>query len=212
MFLCWIEQVAAIFKIGNSKDMPEIPEHLSNHAKNFIKKCLNRDPLARPTAQMLLDHPFIRDQSATRAANVSITRDAFPCMFDGSRTPVWSLLFIYFLGCSILIKLICYNCFESLDDSRYYGIIDNIYIFKKKRYGIKVFLLVVFSHVSLSKFLCNFKHDTRCRPAPSGDCLIPGSNLNQVTLPACQHTPLPITGPGPPLLKKRKNKNVMILM
>eukprot|EP00256_Glycine_max_P064346 XP_014634480.1 mitogen-activated protein kinase kinase kinase 3 isoform X2 [Glycine max] len=81
------EGVAAIFKIGNSKDMPEIPEHLSNDAKKFIKLCLQRDPLARPTAQKLLDHPFIRDQSATKAANVSITRDAFPCMFDGSRTP-----------------------------------------------------------------------------------------------------------------------------
>lgn len=91
-FLCWIEQVAAIFKIGNSKDMPEIPEHLSNDAKNFIRLCLQREPLARPTAHKLLDHPFIRDQSATRAANVNITRDAFPYTFDGSRTPVKSLL------------------------------------------------------------------------------------------------------------------------
>ncbi|XP_061355093.1 mitogen-activated protein kinase kinase kinase 3-like [Gastrolobium bilobum] len=81
------EGVAAIFKIGNSKDMPEIPDNLSNDAKNFIKLCLQRDPSARPTAQMLLDHPFIRDQSATKAANVRITRDAFPYMFDGSRTP-----------------------------------------------------------------------------------------------------------------------------
>ncbi|KAK7247580.1 hypothetical protein RIF29_42465 [Crotalaria pallida] len=81
------EGVAAIFKIGNSKDMPEIPEHLSNDAKNFIKLCLHRDPLARPTAQKLLDHPFIRDQSATKASNISITRDAFPYTFDGSRTP-----------------------------------------------------------------------------------------------------------------------------
>ncbi|XP_014515697.1 mitogen-activated protein kinase kinase kinase 3 [Vigna radiata var. radiata] len=82
------EGVAAIFKIGNSKDMPEIPEHLSNDAKNFIKLCLQRDPSARPTAQMLLDqHPFIQDQSATKAANVSITREAFPYMLDGSRTP-----------------------------------------------------------------------------------------------------------------------------
>ncbi|OIW15350.1 hypothetical protein TanjilG_26723 [Lupinus angustifolius] len=81
------EGVAAIFKIGNSKDMPEIPEHLSNDAKNFIKLCLQRDPLARPTAQMLLDHPFIRDQSATKSVNVRITRDAFPYMLDGSRTP-----------------------------------------------------------------------------------------------------------------------------
>ncbi|KAI4317105.1 hypothetical protein L6164_025009 [Bauhinia variegata] len=81
------EGVAAIFKIGNSKDMPEIPEHLSSEAKNFIKLCLQRDPSARPSASKLLDHPFIRDQSATRATNVNITRDAFPYMFDGSRTP-----------------------------------------------------------------------------------------------------------------------------
>ncbi|XP_027353154.1 mitogen-activated protein kinase kinase kinase 3-like isoform X2 [Abrus precatorius] len=81
------EGVAAIFKIGNSKDMPEIPNHLSNDAKNFINLCLQRDPSARPTAQKLLDHPFIRDQSATKATNVRITRDAFPYMFDGSRTP-----------------------------------------------------------------------------------------------------------------------------
>ncbi|TKY73834.1 Mitogen-activated protein kinase kinase kinase YODA [Spatholobus suberectus] len=81
------EGVAAIFKIGNSKDMPEIPDHLSSEAKNFIQQCLQRDPSARPTAQMLLDHPFIRDQSATKATNVRIMRDAFPYMFDGSRTP-----------------------------------------------------------------------------------------------------------------------------
>lgn len=81
------EGVAAIFKIGNSKDMPEIPEHLSNDAKNFIVLCLQRDPLARPTAQKLLDHPFIRDQGATKGVTKAATRDAFPCILDGSRTP-----------------------------------------------------------------------------------------------------------------------------
>ncbi|XP_020225973.1 mitogen-activated protein kinase kinase kinase 3 [Cajanus cajan] len=81
------EGVAAIFKIGNSKDMPEIPDHLSSEAKNFIQLCLQRDPSARPTAQMLLNHPFIRDQSATKATNVRITNEAFPNMCDGSRTP-----------------------------------------------------------------------------------------------------------------------------
>ncbi|KAF2292070.1 hypothetical protein GH714_007327 [Hevea brasiliensis] len=81
------EGVAAIFKIGNSKDMPDIPDHLSNDAKSFIKLCLQRDPSARPTASQLLDHPFIRDQSTTRAANFNITTDAFPYTFDGSHTP-----------------------------------------------------------------------------------------------------------------------------
>jgi serine/threonine protein kinase len=72
--------------------MPEIPEHLSNDAKNFIMLCLQRDPSARPTAQKLLEHPFIRDQSATKAA----TRDVSSYMFDGSRTPVKCLALVVF--------------------------------------------------------------------------------------------------------------------
>ncbi|KAI4330122.1 hypothetical protein MLD38_028428 [Melastoma candidum] len=84
------EVVAAIFKIGNSKDMPEIPDHLSNEAKSFIRLCLQREPSARPTASQLLDHPFVRDQSTSKAPNIIITRDASPSspsIIDGSRTP-----------------------------------------------------------------------------------------------------------------------------
>nr|GFA45818.1 mitogen-activated protein kinase kinase kinase 3-like [Tanacetum cinerariifolium] len=84
------EGVAAIFKIGNSKDMPDIPDHLSNNAKSFIKQCLQRDPSLRPTASKLLDHPFVRDQATTRVANVNLTKEAFPSAFDGSRTPAAS--------------------------------------------------------------------------------------------------------------------------
>ncbi|KAL8110539.1 hypothetical protein AgCh_026313 [Apium graveolens] len=82
------EGVAAIFKIGNSKEIPEIPNHLSAEAKNFIRQCLQRDPSSRPSASQLLDHPFVRDQATTRVANVNITKEAFPHTFDGSRTPV----------------------------------------------------------------------------------------------------------------------------
>ncbi|KAI5672455.1 hypothetical protein M9H77_12819 [Catharanthus roseus] len=81
------EGVAAIFKIGNSKDIPEIPEHLSNEAKSFIRLCLQREPNTRPSASQLLDHPFVRDQATARVANVNITRLSFPQAFDGSRTP-----------------------------------------------------------------------------------------------------------------------------
>ncbi|KAI4385204.1 hypothetical protein MLD38_003257 [Melastoma candidum] len=81
------EGVAAIFKIGNSKDMPEIPNQLSNEAKSFIRLCLQRDPSKRPTARQLLDHPFIRDQATLKAPEIGITRDAYPSVMEGSRTP-----------------------------------------------------------------------------------------------------------------------------
>jgi mitogen-activated protein kinase kinase kinase 3 len=81
------EGVAAIFKIGNSKDVPDIPDHLSTDAKSFIKLCLQRDPSARPTASKLLDHPFVRDQAIGRAASAPLVKDSFPYTFDGSRTP-----------------------------------------------------------------------------------------------------------------------------
>ncbi|KAL6523085.1 hypothetical protein OROHE_016380 [Orobanche hederae] len=81
------EGVAAIFKIGNSRDTPEIPDHLSANAKNFIRLCLQREPSTRPTASQLLGHPFVRNQTTARATNVIITREASPRAFDGSRSP-----------------------------------------------------------------------------------------------------------------------------
>lgn len=78
-YLC---QVAAIFKIGNSKDMPEIPDHLSNDAKNFIRLCLQRNPTVRPTAAQLLEHPFLRVHSP-RVANTSMHKDVPPRPYDG---------------------------------------------------------------------------------------------------------------------------------
>ncbi|VFQ74072.1 unnamed protein product [Cuscuta campestris] len=82
------EGVAAIFKIGNSKDMPEIPDHLSNDAKSFIRLCLQREPSARPTAAQLLEHPFITDQKAARGLipEINVNKDTHSGLFDGNRT------------------------------------------------------------------------------------------------------------------------------
>ncbi|GFP88900.1 mitogen-activated protein kinase kinase kinase yoda [Phtheirospermum japonicum] len=55
------EGVAAMFKVGNSKELPEIPDHLSDEGKDFVMKCLQRDPSHRPTAAQLLEHPFVRN-------------------------------------------------------------------------------------------------------------------------------------------------------
>ncbi|KAL5551617.1 hypothetical protein UlMin_001793 [Ulmus minor] len=58
---CQYEGVAAMFKIGNSKELPAIPDHLSAEGKDFVKLCLQRNPLQRPTASQLLEHPFVKN-------------------------------------------------------------------------------------------------------------------------------------------------------
>ncbi|KAG4952488.1 hypothetical protein JHK82_045373 [Glycine max] len=54
------KHVAAMFKIGNSKELPTIPDHLSSEGKDFVRKCLQRNPHNRPSASELLDHPFVK--------------------------------------------------------------------------------------------------------------------------------------------------------
>lgn len=75
--------MAAIFKIGNSKDIPEFPSHFSEEGKDFLKLCLQRDPSARPSASQLLGHAFVRDQAAAKVARFNIARDQFPSPVDG---------------------------------------------------------------------------------------------------------------------------------
>ncbi|KAH6783300.1 Protein kinase superfamily protein [Perilla frutescens var. hirtella] len=58
------EGVAAMFKIGNSKELPEIPNHLSEDGKDFVRQCLQRDPSNRPTAARLLEHPFVKNSAS----------------------------------------------------------------------------------------------------------------------------------------------------
>lgn len=49
-----------MFKIGNSKELPVIPDHLSADGKDFVMQCLQRIPHNRPTAAQLLEHPFVK--------------------------------------------------------------------------------------------------------------------------------------------------------
>lgn len=55
------EGVAAMFKIGNSKELPAIPDHLSDEGKDFLRLCLQRDPQRRCSAAQLLEHPFVKN-------------------------------------------------------------------------------------------------------------------------------------------------------
>ncbi|KAG8373043.1 hypothetical protein BUALT_Bualt12G0129800 [Buddleja alternifolia] len=53
------QEVAALFYIGTTKSHPPIPEHLSAEAKDFLLKCLQKEPDMRATASELLKHPFV---------------------------------------------------------------------------------------------------------------------------------------------------------
>ncbi|KAK4273465.1 hypothetical protein QN277_021859 [Acacia crassicarpa] len=53
------QEVAALFHIGTTKSHPPIPDHLSIGAKDFLSKCLQKEPGLRPSASELLQHPFV---------------------------------------------------------------------------------------------------------------------------------------------------------
>ncbi|CAA7021152.1 unnamed protein product [Microthlaspi erraticum] len=53
--------VAAIYKIGFTGESPEIPEWLSEKGRDFLRKCLRKDPKQRWAVEELLQHPFLDD-------------------------------------------------------------------------------------------------------------------------------------------------------
>ncbi|KAG5044298.1 hypothetical protein JHK87_008213 [Glycine soja] len=53
------QEVAALFHIGTTKSHPPIPDHLSAAAKDFLLKCLQKEPILRSSASELLQHPFV---------------------------------------------------------------------------------------------------------------------------------------------------------
>ncbi|CAK7340721.1 unnamed protein product [Dovyalis caffra] len=59
------QEVAAIFYIGSTKSHPEIPGHLTPEAKDFLLKCLHKEPNMRPEAYKLLKHPFVTGEIGT---------------------------------------------------------------------------------------------------------------------------------------------------
>ncbi|GFZ22064.1 NPK1-related protein kinase 3 [Actinidia rufa] len=67
-------QVAALFHIGTTKSHPPIPEHLSIEAKDFLLKCLQKEPNLRSAASDLLQHPFVTGeyQEMNPALRVSV--------------------------------------------------------------------------------------------------------------------------------------------
>ncbi|XP_022720417.1 mitogen-activated protein kinase kinase kinase YODA-like isoform X1 [Durio zibethinus] len=81
------EGVAAMFKIGNSKELPAIPDSLSDDGKDFVRQCLQRNPSHRPTAAWLLEHPFVKNAAPLERPNFSAdASDPSPAVANAMRT------------------------------------------------------------------------------------------------------------------------------
>ena len=52
--------VQAMYRIAMGTKGPDIPDSVGEFCKNFVNRCLDRDPKNRPTAIELLDDPFIK--------------------------------------------------------------------------------------------------------------------------------------------------------
>ncbi|KAJ4835407.1 hypothetical protein Tsubulata_014439 [Turnera subulata] len=65
-----LEPMAALFKIGRGIP-PAVPDSLSNDARDFILQCLQVNPNYRPSAALLLDHPFVRRRLSTSLGSAS---------------------------------------------------------------------------------------------------------------------------------------------
>ncbi|XP_010244478.1 PREDICTED: mitogen-activated protein kinase kinase kinase 2-like [Nelumbo nucifera] len=58
------DPVSALYRIAFTEDTPELPNCLSEQAKDFLSKCLRRDPKDRWTISQLLKHPFVDEPSS----------------------------------------------------------------------------------------------------------------------------------------------------
>lgn len=88
-----------MFKIGNSKELPTIPDHLSDDGKDFVWQCLQRNPLHRPTAAQLLEHRFVKNASPMEKPIVGHEPSDPP---PGTTNEVKSMvlfMFMYFFFC-----------------------------------------------------------------------------------------------------------------
>ncbi|OMP04378.1 hypothetical protein COLO4_09687 [Corchorus olitorius] len=74
------DPVAALYKIGFSGDVPEIPVNLSEEGKDFLGKCLKREAKERWTAKELLQHPFLENLDTQSKEGKESTMNSYsPC-------------------------------------------------------------------------------------------------------------------------------------
>ncbi|GFP88966.1 mitogen-activated protein kinase kinase kinase anp1 [Phtheirospermum japonicum] len=81
------EKEEILTRIGAEKELPKIPDWISEDAWDFLMCCFEREPGQRLTAELLLDHPFV-DASCNYDGDVE-ELDEFSC--DRSIPDDWLL-------------------------------------------------------------------------------------------------------------------------
>ncbi|KAG6641734.1 mitogen-activated protein kinase kinase kinase 18-like [Carya illinoinensis] len=71
------DPVSALYRIGYSGDVPEVPSLMSKQAKDFLDKCLKRDPVERWSASELLSHAFL-EETISLSKEVSVFNSDTP--------------------------------------------------------------------------------------------------------------------------------------
>ena len=61
----------ALYHIGCTDELPEVPASLSAEAHDFLGKCFQRDPRKRWTSSQLLQHPFLTTRFVAKAVAVA---------------------------------------------------------------------------------------------------------------------------------------------
>ncbi|KAK9065949.1 hypothetical protein SSX86_015351 [Deinandra increscens subsp. villosa] len=73
-------------QIGYSDDLPEIPSPIPDDLRDFLHKCLKRDPKERWSCDQLLQHPFLLSCSSPPPPQITINGCKLSprCVFDWS--------------------------------------------------------------------------------------------------------------------------------
>lgn len=107
-------KVAAMFKIGNSCELPTIPDNLSEEGKDFVRLCLQRDPFDRPSAGQLLQHPFVKSASLERLILNADSSESPSAIINAMRSLVksnWNVLTTCVFNSLIYSIILCIAAF-----------------------------------------------------------------------------------------------------
>ncbi|KAJ4835674.1 hypothetical protein Tsubulata_036529 [Turnera subulata] len=83
------DPVSMIYRVGHSGLLPEFPCCLSEQARDFLDKCLRRDPKERWTASQLLKHPFLGESNSLSKQETNSSSNSPTSILDQG---VWNSL------------------------------------------------------------------------------------------------------------------------